>query len=199
MRQGLRMTGLPLTMRSLACALALLVGSLLSSPAAIAQPGAARGLVGGAATQEAIEDLLAIPDAKASGPQRGFRPAKAGAKPKRYGPGRANLLVTFVTGSADLAPEAKSLLDTLARAMQSDALAGITFRILGHADARGSSADNDALSLARAQAVAAYLSSAHGILAVRLKPEGRGSREPMNRQRVDAPENRRVTIVSVRA
>ena len=38
-----------------------------------------------------------------------------------------------------------------------------------------------------------------GILAVRLKPEGRGSREPINRQRVDAPENRRVTIVSVRA
>lgn len=170
------------------------------SMAAVAQAGPPLPrTLGTAATQEALEDLLAIPDPKASGDQRGFRPAKTGAKPKRYGPGRANLLVTFVTGSAELAPDAKTLLDTLARAMQSDTLAGVSFKIVGHADARGSAADNDALSLARARAVAAYLSSNHGVLADRLKPEGRGSREPLNRQRVDAAENRRVTIVSVRA
>jgi len=54
------------------------------------------------------------------------------------------------------------------------------------------------LSLARAEAVSAYLSSAHGVLPERLKPVGKGSTEPMNTTRVDAPENRRVTIVSTR-
>ena len=184
--------------RGLCRTLAIAAWLGLSAAGAQAQATPAKAL-GAGVTQEAIEDLLAIPDPKASGEQRGFRPAKTGAKPKRYGPGRANLLVTFVTGSAQLAPEAKSLLDTLARAMQSDTLAGVSFRILGHADARGVAADNDALSLARARTVAAYLSGTHGILADRLKAEGRGSREPMNRQRIDAAENRRVTIVSERA
>jgi outer membrane protein OmpA-like peptidoglycan-associated protein len=184
--------------RGLCRVLAIVAWLGLPAASVHAQAGPARALGGAGVTQETIEDLLAIPDPKASGEQRGFRPAKTGTKPKRFGPGRANLLVTFVTGSAELAPEAKSLLDTLARAMQSDTLAGVSFRILGHADARGVAADNDALSLARARAVAAYLSGTHGILADRLKAEGRGSREPMNRQRIDAAENRRVTIVSLR-
>jgi flagellar motor protein MotB len=54
------------------------------------------------------------------------------------------------------------------------------------------------LSLARAESVAKYLATSHGILTERLKPEGKGSTEPMNKSRIDAPENRRVTIVSMR-
>lgn len=155
---------------------------------------------GQATTPTAIEDLLAIPDPKAppGATERGFRVAEPGTKPKPYGPGKANLLVTFVTGSAELAPEAKALLDPLGRAMQGSVLAGVSFKVQGHADARGKASDNDALSLARAEAVAGYLKQNHGVLAERLLPEGRGSREPMNTTRIDAPENRRVTIISVR-
>lgn len=151
-------------------------------------------------TEESLEDALAIPDPKAKDDltMRGFRPARSGGQPRPFGPGKANLLVTFVTGSSELAPDARQLLDTLGKAMQSNTLAGVSFKIQGHADARGQAKDNDALSLARAQAVAAYLTAQQGVLAERLKPEGRGSREPMNKSKVDAPENRRVTVVSVR-
>jgi OmpA-OmpF porin, OOP family len=177
----------------------LALGCLLSSSMAVVLAQAV--LKGGAATSPAaLEDLLAIPDAKAppGSAERGFRVAEPGAKPKPYGPGKANLLVTFVTGSAELAPDAKAVLDPLGRAMQGSVLAGVSFKVQGHADARGKASDNDALSLARAEAVVAYLKQSHGVLAERLLPEGRGSREPMNKSRVDAPENRRVTILSVR-
>lgn len=170
----------------------------VSALAAWAQPAAL--VRADKADPEALVDLLAIPDPKASDDltRRGLRPAPPGKPNKRYGPGRANLLVTFVTGSSELAPEAKSLLDALGRAMQADALAGVSFKVQGHADARGKASDNDALSLARAEAVVGYLKANHAVLPDRLKAEGLGSRHPMNAARVDAPENRRVTVVSVR-
>jgi len=149
-------------------------------------------------TEDALVDALAIEGPTATGQTRGFRPATAGEKPKPYGPGKASLLVTFVTGSSELTEDSRAVLDKLARAMQSDTLAGLSFRVEGHADARGDSERNQALSLARAESVVAYLSSAHGVLPERLRPVGKGSSEPMNRERVDAPENRRVTIVSSR-
>lgn len=149
-------------------------------------------------TENALVDALAIPGPEASGATRGFRPAAPGQKPKPYGPGKANLLVTFVTGSADLTTESQGVLDTLAKAMQSDTLAGLSFRVEGHADARGDEERNKALSMARAASVAKYLADKHGILPERLKAEGKGSAEPMNKAKVDAPENRRVTIVSSR-
>ncbi len=150
-------------------------------------------------TEDALVDALAIEGPEGTGQTRGFRPATtAGEKPKPYGPGKASLLVTFVTGSSDLTTDSKAVLDKLAKAMQSDTLAGLSFRVEGHADARGDADRNQALSLSRAESVVAYLSSAHGVLPERLKPIGKGSSEPMNTARVDAPENRRVTIVSTR-
>jgi OmpA-OmpF porin, OOP family len=166
----------------------------------VAQAQSAQGpvLKANQVTENALVDALAIPGPEASGATRGFRPAAPGQKPKPYGPGKANLLVTFVTGSADLTPESQSVLDTLAKAMQSDTLAGLSFRVEGHADARGDEERNKALSTARAASVAKYLADKHGILPERLKAEGKGSAEPMNKAKVDAPENRRVTIVSSR-
>ena len=49
-----------------------------------------------------------------------------------------------------------------------------------------------------AESVAAYLVNKHGILAERLSAIGKGSSEPLNKVRGDAPENRRVTIVTTR-
>jgi OmpA-OmpF porin, OOP family len=158
-------------------------------------------LKGAQVTESALIDALMI-DApqSAEGVTRGFRPATAGpaAPRKPAGPGRANLLITFGTDSADLAPDAQKALDAVARALSSDALAGFSFRVEGHADARGESARNLDLSRQRAEAVTKYLVTAHGILPERLVPEGKGSAEPLNKARIDAPENRRVTIVTQR-
>ena len=154
-------------------------------------------------TESALIDALMIesPDAAgaASGTTRGFRPAnKATGPSKPAGPGKANLLITFETDSAQLTLESQNTLETLARAMQSDALAGFSFRVEGHADARGDGERNQKLSQLRAESVAAMLASRYGILPERLLAQGKGSNEPLNKARADAPENRRVTIVTTR-
>ena len=156
-------------------------------------------------TESALIEALGIdaPQA-ATGGTRGFKPAGAGGgaaasvPSKPAGPGRANLLITFATNSATLTTESQAALDTVAKALQSDALAGLAFRVEGHADARGDGEANRKLSQQRAEAVVSYLVSKHGILAERLAAQGKGSAEPLNTERVDAPENRRVTIVTTR-
>jgi len=148
-------------------------------------------------TAEALVDALSLPEAERPR-TRGLRPvapAKPAAPPP---PGKANLLITFLTNSSQLTPEAEGIVATLAKAMKSDALAGIRFKVQGHADARGDAQANLLLSQARAAAVARELNQRHGVAADRLESEGRGSAEPLNKQRVDAPENRRVTVISSR-
>ena len=110
----------------------------------------------------------------------------------------ASLLITFETNSAELTPRAKSSLDVVAKALQADKLAEFKFSIEGHADPRGGSELNQQLSQARAESVVNYLASQHNIDRGRLKPVGKGSTELANTQRVDAPENRRVTITTLR-
>ncbi|HSW03524.1 OmpA family protein [Aquabacterium sp.] len=153
-------------------------------------------------TESALIDALNIdPPQGASGAMRGFKPAAPGAAatpPKPAAPGRANLLITFETNSAALTGDSQSALDTVGKALQSDALAGLTFRVEGHADARGDAEINRKLSQQRAEAVVGYLVSKHGVLPERLQPQGKGSAEPLNKDRIDAPENRRVTIVTIR-
>lgn len=163
-------------------------------------------LKGSQVTESALIDALTIDGPK--GPDgaktRGFRPAarsadgSAPAPAKPAGPGKASLLITFATNSSDLSSETMATLDVLARALQSDALAGFTFKVEGHADPRGDAAQNLLLSQQRAESVANYLVTKHAILPERLEAVGKGSSELMNRGRIDAPENRRVTIVTVK-
>ncbi|KQP35450.1 OmpA family protein [Pseudorhodoferax sp. Leaf274] len=171
--------------------------------AAFAQSGSANPVLRGAqVTEDALVDALAIdqPEVAGGGATRGFRPATrpGGAAPAKAGPGKASLLLTFGTDSADISPETQNVLDTLARALQSDALAGFSFKVEGHADARGDADHNQRLSQLRAESVAAYLVNKHGILPERLSAIGKGSAEPLNKARIDAAENRRVTIVTTR-
>ncbi|MEO8279917.1 MAG: OmpA family protein [Ideonella sp.] len=161
-------------------------------------------LKGSQVTESALIDALTVEGPK--GPEgaktRGFRPAtrsqEASAAPAKPGPGKASLLITFATNSADLSSETMATLDVLARALQSDALAGFTFKVEGHADPRGDAAQNLLLSQQRAESVSNYLVTKHAILPERLEAVGKGSSELMNRSRADAPENRRVTIVTVK-
>jgi outer membrane protein OmpA-like peptidoglycan-associated protein len=123
------------------------------------------------------------------GQTRGFKPARPGGDAaQKSGPGKASLLITFPTDSAEITAETKVTLDTLARAVQSDALAGFSFSVEGHADARGDAGHNQQLSLMRAEAVVGYVIAQHGILAERLTPVGKGSSEPLNKARIDGSD-----------
>lgn len=151
-------------------------------------------------TEDALMDALEIapaPSDAASGATRAIRPSlRPGVAAKPPGPGKASLLITFATGSAELTPETVQVLEKVAKALQSDRLAGFAFRVEGHADARGGDELNQKLSAERAQAVVSYLSTKLGVLPERLTPVGKGASEPLNAQKADAPENRRVTIVT---
>lgn len=109
---------------------------------------------------------------------------------------KASILVTFVTGKADLTADAKKALDVLAGAMKSDKLASVKFTIEGHADPRGSEELNLKLSQARAESVRDYLTASHGMAAERVNAVGKGSSALMKPSEPAAPENRRVTIVA---
>lgn len=109
----------------------------------------------------------------------------------------ASLLITFQTNSAELTRSAKSSLDVVAQALQADKLANFRFSIEGHADPRGSAEENLKLSQARAESVVNYLAG-HSISRERLQAVGKGDTELANSQKPDAPENRRVTIKTLR-
>lgn len=152
-------------------------------------------------TEEVLVDALAIdePAAEEGAKTRSIRPtARSNAPSGRAAAGKSNLLITFTTNSADLTAESKQVLGTVAKALQSDKLAGFAFSIEGHADPRGSVELNQKLSEARAKSVVEFLVASHGILPERLIPVGKGSSEPLNTERPEAPENRRVTIVTKR-
>lgn len=165
---------------------ALLVALALAAGAAVAQTADKPAVIPeGQATEEALLEALSPPVTRQWKP--GQRPQAA----------KASLLITFVTGSAELTDGAKGTLDVLAAALKNERLAGRRFNIEGHADPRGSAALNRQLSLARAQSVKAYLTGRHAIDAARLTPQGKGASEPMNKADPAAPENRRVTVVAL--
>jgi OmpA-OmpF porin, OOP family len=160
--------------------MALMAGTALAqAPAQPQPPVLAEGQVTEAALLEALDRPVT-------------RQFKAGVRPR---PAQASLLITFVTGSAELTDGARGTLDVLAAAMKNQRLAARSFIVEGHADRRGTAELNRKLSLERARSVSDYLSSRHGIEATRLTPAGKGASEPLNRADPAAPENRRVTIV----
>ena len=184
----------------------LSLAMLLAASGALSQEQVMReGQVTEKALIEALSPAAASPDGAASAGEesprmRSFRPsvrpgaAAAGTAAAAAQPGRASILVTFVTDSADLTPSARNALDVLAGAMKSERLASTRFTIEGHADPRGNDEHNMRLSLARAEAVRAYLMSQHGLAPERVNAVGKGSSALMNPSQPAAPENRRGTI-----
>lgn len=159
-------------------------------------------LAGKQVTESALIDALSVDaPAAAQGATRGLVLSSKHAGPSKAakaGPGKASLLITFTEGSAQLTPESMAILDTLAKALASDQLAGNTFRVEGHADPRGTEQLNLRLSQERAESVVDYLVNKHGLLPERLSAVGKGSTDLADPSRPDAPENRRVTIVTKR-
>lgn len=104
-----------------------------------------------------------------------------------------------MTASAELTPQAISMLDRLGEALASNQLANYRFRIEGHTDTVGSKDYNLGLSDRRAQAVVVYIRDKFGIDPSRLEPMGLGSSRPMvaTADQVNEPRNRRVQVTNI--
>jgi len=148
-------------------------------------------------TEENLLDVLTPPDEVVT---RSLRVRPSGAAVPAPAPARkpsASLLITFETNSAELTAAARQQLDVVGAALKNDRLADYNFNVEGHADPRGNPDSNMVLSRQRAESVRAYLVNSHGIGPQRLNAEGKGDLELLNRAVPAAPENRRVTIVTV--
>ncbi|QGN56470.1 OmpA family protein [Novosphingobium sp. Gsoil 351] len=111
--------------------------------------------------------------------------------------GRADLRVTFVTGSAELTDAGRREAEKFMTALAAPSLAAKKFRIEGHTDSVGSREFNLDLSKRRAQAVVEYL-AAKGADRTRFSVVGYGFDKPIAGLAKDAGANRRVEVVLVK-
>jgi len=102
--------------------------------------------------------------------------------------------VLFATGKSDLLPIAQEKLNQVAKALTDQGFKAIV--VQGYTDSVGSAADNDRLSLRRAQSVRDYLVT-RGVPSEKATAEGKGSSNPVadNKTADGRAENRRVEIV----
>lgn len=110
---------------------------------------------------------------------------------------RADLHVSFVTGSAQLTEAGRREAQKFASALGTPLLAGMRFTIEGHTDALGARAFNVELSRRRAQAVVDFLVS-KGAEQSRFNVVGYGFDRPLDGRAASDPANRRVEVVLVK-
>lgn len=116
--------------------------------------------------------------------------ANAKALPK----GRADLRVTFLSGSDSLTDAGQREAQKFAAALKSPLLEGMRFTIEGHTDAVGNRAYNQDLSKRRAQAVVDYMVG-KGADRSRFDVVGYGFDRPLDGVAANAAINRRVEVV----
>jgi outer membrane protein OmpA-like peptidoglycan-associated protein len=189
------------------CAAAL-TGFLLVTGARAAQPDACDPVVGSNNPDAMIAALVPKSQAQIEAcAARGIRyasPAAAGA-PAKAAPPEANgyaalsLPILFATGSAEISPDTRPIVDGLGKALASAALEPYRFRIEGHTDTTGSAAHNRDLSRRRAMAVTNYLVVQLKIDPARLETAGFGFDRPAvaTPPGTAEPRNRRVQIVNI--
>ncbi len=140
-----------------------------------------------ASSPEAASSAAAVAEAP-------MAPVPASAAPGGP-PASLALDIRFEPNSAQVRPESGALLGTLVAALQSPELKSLRFIIEGHADPRGSAAQNQRLSQERADEVRLYL-VALGVHPSRLKAVGKGSTQLANAGNPQSAENRRVRVVT---
>ena len=126
----------------------------------------------------------------AAGKSRPMTAANAAVMPK----GRADLRVTFVTGSAELTESGQREAQKFSAALSSPLLQGMRFTIEGHTDAVGARDYNQDLSRRRAAAVVDYLVG-KGVDRSRFDVVGYGFDRPLQGVGATAALNRRVEVV----
>ena len=100
----------------------------------------------------------------------------------------------FESNSTEVAPNSRAALESLLTEVRKPQ--AVEVQVTGHIDRVGNVADNDRLSLQRAEAVRAMLIK-RGIAATFIRAVGRGEREPLIPTQDEQPEprNRRVEII----
>ena len=101
--------------------------------------------------------------------------------------------ITFPVGSYAIQPQFQSTLREIAQTLRADNQTFVD--VLGHTDASGGEAANQALSVSRAQAVATYLKS-RGVVAARVGVRGYGETAPIASNDTEEGKalNRRIEI-----
>ena len=131
---------------------------------------------------------------KASAPTAGKSRPMTAANNKAIPKGRADLRVTFVTGSSELTESGQREAQKFAAALSSPLLQGMRFTIEGHTDAVGNRVSNQELSRRRAAAVVDYLVG-KGVDRSRFDAVGYGADRPLDGVSPAAAINRRVEVV----
>ena len=105
--------------------------------------------------------------------------------------------ISFAVGRSDIQPNFAPVLDQFAMGLRNNPYSDV--RIVGHTDALGNDAYNDALSQRRAQSVVNFLTE-NKIAKNRLFARGEGERQPIATNDTDEgrAENRRVEFVVVK-
>lgn len=104
--------------------------------------------------------------------------------------------LNFRTNSADLPADTDTKLAPIIRVLGDDSYQKLAFRLEGHTDSTGTDVINNPLSLRRAQSLANYLETSHGVARERLEVEGFGPRRPIasNLSESGKALNRRVEL-----
>ena len=108
-----------------------------------------------------------------------------------------DLEIFFAYKSAEITPQAAAALAPLGRALSDPRLAGDSFLIAGHTDAKGGADYNIALSQRRAEVVRQHLIANFQLDGTKLVAKGMGSKHLKIAGQPLAAENRRVQIVNL--
>ncbi len=106
-----------------------------------------------------------------------------------------NMTINFDFNSDQISSSSEQTMTNLTAALSSQQLSDRSFTVVGHTDAKGSNAYNQALSERRAAAVKRYLID-HGVPSGRLSALGKGESQLLDKANPDSGENRRVEIVA---
>ncbi len=105
--------------------------------------------------------------------------------------------ITFDSGLDKIKPESYGLIREIANILQEDS--ALRIRIIGHTDSDGSPEANLELSKKRAHAIKTALADTYKIAADRMETDGKGSKEPADKN--DTAEgkanNRRAEFVKI--
>jgi outer membrane protein OmpA-like peptidoglycan-associated protein len=126
------------------------------------------------------------------------QPAPAAGRVRRasLGVSAGDMMMTFLNGSSELTPQARTNAAVLAKVMNSGLAASKRFVIEGHTNAVGSSESNYKLSQQRADALKAFLVNS-GVDGSRLEAKGYGFDRTLPGRSKMAPENRRVEAKAI--
>jgi len=108
-----------------------------------------------------------------------------------------NVEITFHFDSANIAPESYETVGLIADALHTPYLAGQTFFIVGHTDAKGAREYNLELSIKRAQAVREALVTTFRVPGEYLFAVGLGEEQLRDPANPDAAVNRRVQLINL--